>query len=169
MEIIKPRKVSDVHQDVRQTFEHIQQACLKSQAQRVLILKSKNGGGVPHVGKKLNIAVLYEHIQNAKIPSVKANYKYFQVDLPYVEMLSKMYANGFYDYVTDQEPDSHLNRQYRSIGIQRTRLYYLYQTKEEFYYVAFSSMSADDMMDATSLSTFEVCVSNLRNIFKNSI
>jgi len=84
-------------------------------AQRVVTIKSENGGGVPDIGATCWVSVLHESVQD-DFPSV-IDYR-TRMDMEYSELLRSLWKNGHEWVVAHTLPeDSTLRGKYEADGI----------------------------------------------------
>lgn len=70
-----------------QIQEHIESFQTKFNADRVLILKMENGGGIPQLGAIQHTSVLYEAYNRNTLSPVKADFQNYIIDSAYQKML----------------------------------------------------------------------------------
>lgn len=162
----RPR-YSDTITKMTTLYEVMQEICINSSIERVLILKSTNGGGIPHIGSALYISVLHEFIQTQGLVSIKNKYQRLLVDQRYIEILAYLAKKeGPYKFITAKEKPGQIKTVYDNIGITRSDLYYIHQDKTAFYYAAFSVTGDQEAMDdIKAREAMMFGVNKLRNTF----
>jgi len=155
------KKTHEIHSEM-------QLLLLESSADRVLICKTENGGGFISVDRPLYIRILQEQIQNEKLRPVRDMYQRYKIDQRYKEILYKLSQDQeTWDFVTDEEAASFLKTKYQSIGISRTRFFYLDHDRDGLLYAAVSACDPDNLMDdPQTLDSFNLRIQNFSKIYK---
>lgn len=163
----KTRRAGDAFPYITQIYDAMMNICIESSAERVLVLKTEDGGGLPGVGATLYGSVVYEYIFNQHFDPLKQKYQRFMVDEHYLRMLQAINKKDEpYVFVTDKEPDSLLKTVYDSLKVTHSYIYYLGQSKKAFYYMSVVNTQNHDFEVSNDKVVLQQGVSLLRNIFK---
>lgn len=134
---------------------------------RIMILKTTNGGGKPKLGVKIYATALY---QDTRPPHqiTKYSYQKLEIDPHYMKMLNDCEINNHVSLVVPRMPhDALLRHIYIEEGIKYSEIYHIRNTKNSFYYMSISSHQTTRFTNPTERLTINIGVSNIRNLFKN--
>lgn len=137
----------------------------KTNAGRFMILKTENGGGMPHPGSRLYASVIREEVLPPFEP-VMEEYQRLRVDGRYVDMLAEVFRHEQQIIETRKMEGGMLQRLYVKEGVRWSYIFFLHATKNAFYYGSIATDSADGIISNDDIVTIELAVNKLRNIYK---
>lgn len=109
---------------------------VKLNAQRVMILKTENGGGIPHPGKPLYTSVQYEFCRDGVEP-LKEDFQRRLLDSSYVEMIGKILSMQQLTLIPAEMPEGcMLSRVYRKFRVLRADVIEIAITKHGLFYLS---------------------------------
>lgn len=79
--------------DISRIYEHIQDLLSDTTANRVLVLKSENGGGIPSPGCVVKSSVLYEVVDSPAKP-ISQSWQLVPLDQDYSSILAQVNSDG---------------------------------------------------------------------------
>lgn len=154
-ELIKVAKLFDI---MKQLIEQ------SSNIDRILILKTTNGGGRPKLGNKIYATALYQEVREP-LKITKESYQKLLVDSHYVKMLAKSEAShGVRLLVRDMPYDSLLKNIYEVEGITYSEIYHLQNTKNSFYFMSISTHGGSNFDSKETRLAINLGVNAIRNI-----
>jgi len=134
--------------------------------QRVLVMKTENGGGKPRLGAHLYASILYEAFK-APLSSTKNDYQRILVDDMYVKMLSDIGPTTHNNLSVNKMKDGLLKRIYLRDGVKYSEVYYLTETDDSFIYMTFSTTDENERFEEPNDRVeIDIAVSKIRNIFE---
>lgn len=134
--------------------------------QRVLVMKTENGGGKPRLGAHLYASILYEAFK-APLSSTKNDYQRILVDDMYVKMLSDIGPTTHNNLSVNKMKDGLLKRIYLRDGVKYSEVYYLTETDDSFIYMTFSTTDENERFeDPNDRVEIDIAVSKIRNVFQ---
>lgn len=134
--------------------------------QRVLMMKTENGGGKPRLGTHLYASVLYEGYKHP-LNSVKDDYQRILVDDIYVKMLSDIGPSTSNKLIVSRMKDGILKKIYQRETIIYSEVHYIGETDDAFFYISFSTTNNDDKFDEPNNRVeIEIAVSKIRRVFE---
>jgi hypothetical protein len=134
--------------------------------QRVLIMKTENGGGKPRLGAHLYTSIMYDAFKSP-LYGTKNDYQRMLVDDIYVKMLSDIGPTTYNNLSVGKMKDGLLKRVYLRDGIKYSEVYYVTETDDAFVYVTFSSTDENEKFDnPNDRVEIDIAVSKIRNIFE---
>lgn len=119
--------------DVRELINRILQ---RTNFGRVLIFKTTNGGGLPHVGSHIYAKCLFEDFDGHYFQSVKDDYARVEADQHYEKMIIELAKFKKVEIRTEAMPPGLLRDIYEREGVGLSIVYFLHQTQNEFYYMS---------------------------------
>jgi hypothetical protein len=136
--------------------------------QRVLVMKTENGGGKPRLGAHLYASILYEAFK-APLSSSKTDYQRILVDDIYVKMLSDIGPTTHNNLSVSKMKEGLLKRIYLRDGVKYSEVYYLMETDDSFIYMTFSTTDDNEKFeDPNDRVEIDIAVSKIRNIFEKN-
>lgn len=124
--------------DVQILLQQMQRIVESTNADRMLIVKTHNGGGTPRPGHQVRVTVLHE-CTNGSVGSCIDSFQKWVCDAPYIKMLTQLLANGKVHMITDDMETSVLKKTYQAIGIKESIVRLLFVTTEGMYYASISA------------------------------
>ncbi len=140
----------------------------KTNAERFLILESRNGKGVPRIGTQLYVSVLYEDY-NSPFESVKKKYQRLEADGQYIRMLKQIYDNDDIAFFTHDMPDGLLKDIYVNEGVFWSYVFRIGQGDKSFLYGSIATSQPESPFSANSgvnASVIRIAVNELRMKYK---
>lgn len=114
-----------------------------TKANRVLVLKAENGGGVPAPGRQIQSSVLYE-IRDRRMKSNIRRWQKRPLDGPYADILSDVLRDGHARVVTDELETGVLRDIYEAEEIAWAEVYLLLTTGSAVFYLSLNHLEADE-------------------------
>lgn len=153
----------DLRGDVYEALNTILQ---RTEFRRVLVLKTENGGGRPHIGSPIFASVIYEDFDEP-FRSVKYDYQRLQVDGWYQAMLNDVAEKKEVGYIVDEMPKGLLREIYEAENVAVSYVFYLHETTTAFYYMSIATDSESARkLNQQDLLTARIEVAKIREIFK---
>ena len=135
--------------------------------QRILMMKTENGGGKPRLGTHLYASVLYEGYKYP-LNTVKNDYQRILVDDIYVKMLSDIGPSTSNKLLVTRMKDGILKKIYQRESIVYSEVHYIGETEDAFFYISFGTTDEDDKFDEPNDRVeIEIAVSKIRRIFED--
>ncbi len=110
----------------------------KSGVDRVMVLKCKNGGGIPGKASKLYISAEHE-VFSPVLPAIRESFQDFPIDHAYTLMLQDLMSERFKVLKTDELPDGHLKVLYETQKIRVGYVALIGYSTDGMYYIAAQS------------------------------
>jgi len=154
---------------IRQVFRIMNSIISETEAERVVIFKSKNGSGMPRLGSRLHTSAVYEMHSHNYAHNLVERYENVSLDGDYISMLLDLQTSGMVRLVVDKMNESLLKTIYKTEGIKYSELYYLHTTESGMYYVSIATTSDGFGLiinNPAMRSIIDISVSKLQNLFK---
>jgi hypothetical protein len=132
--------------------------------ERVLILKSHNGDGVPKPGYQLKVTALYESYEPPFQNKIDA-YKNLTVDGDYILMLEQVRQYGYTAFYTHDMKDSLLKRIYEDEGVFWSYVFYIGRDKHNWYFASLSTSKPDNPFTLNRGLHVELFVNKMRSLY----
>lgn len=133
---LQKRQSKKAFEDAVEVVETLHRLQSKLGAQRVLILKTENGGGIPHPGKPLYTSVQYEFVKDG-YESIKEDFQRRLLDSNYVEMIGQLLNKQVLILDPVELPDnSMLWKVYKKFDIIRADVAKIAITKHGLFYLS---------------------------------
>lgn len=133
-----------------------------SNVERILILKSHNGGGLIKPDTPLYVTCLYEDYTNP-LESVKSFYQKMEVDEQYIRMLRDLSQAKILKRRTENLDDGLLKNAFVKDGILYSEMQYLGQDRRNLYFCSLVTTQSTDFERATDRTAIQVSVSGIKN------
>ena len=152
-------------QDLSKIYRIIEKILDQSTANRVLILRASNGGGIPKPGSEMFIKLLYAATVKEDL-AIYDKYSSIKIDGQFIDMLIDIQKNGQTVKKTEDMTNSLLKRIQQSEGIKYSEIYFLTNNAHEMYYCAISSIKeGEEFADPMKKIAIELGINDLRKIF----
>lgn len=152
--------------NVSEFQESIDRVLSDTGVQRILLMKTEDGGGKPRLGTHLYASVLYEGYKHP-LNSVKNDYQRLLVDDIYVKMLSDIGPSTSNKLLVSRMKDGILKKIYQRETIVYSEVHYIGETDDAFFYISFATTDNDDRFDEPNDRVeIEIAVSKIRVIFE---
>lgn len=150
-------KMADVYESLNRVLD-------STHANRFLIVKTENGGGIPHAGSIIYASVLYEAVR-PPFKSHKDEYQRLRVDEEFLMTLKELLLKDFIYLEVASMPEGMLRRMYISEGVKWIYLFKIKTTKSAFYYGSIGTESPEGLRGARDFHYIEISMSKIRNLF----
>lgn len=120
-------------QRVINIYDEMHRVLAVTHAERFLVLRAHNGGGVIKPSGPLYASVLYQDYDKP-FEDVKQKYQNFPVDKEYARMLLDIMQNKKVYYDTMDMPESVLKHIYINEGVRHVFIHYLGQDRKNIYF-----------------------------------
>lgn len=111
--------------------------------ERVLLIKSHNGGGVPRPGSTMKVTVAHE-VHKQGIQSTRENLQDFVIDAAYTALLRTLIEKRFEVLRVDSMPDGFLNLKFRAERIQQAFVAAVGFSSNSFYFLKCDTLQSVD-------------------------
>jgi len=125
----------DAIRKIKEIYSLMDDLKAEVECDRVLIMSTKNGGGIPRPGAHLYASVLYETFDK-KLEAVMPYWQQRQVDLAYVKILSKVEEKNVVDIDTEDMDEGILKDIYLSNGIEKSIVAKIKAKPNYYYYIS---------------------------------
>lgn len=152
--------------DIGKVYQELNDIMAVTGSNRVLLLRSHNGGGKPQLGKPLYSTAEYE-VYSKGSKSIKEDWKGETLDEHYIRMLSDLMNDGEAVLKLGQLGDTLLGRIYFNSHVLSSKVYSIFEDEKSFYYL---SVNFNDPKDIEDPNFKEVCrphITRLRQLFND--
>lgn len=118
-------------------------------ADRVLLLYTSNGGGIPTAGKPLYATILYEVTGGHGISPIMERFQGVLADAGYVHMVATVAEYGRWRGDPEQMEPGFLRALYKEEGVQESLIVRIGTTPQRFYYISARWISSVPPSDET--------------------
>lgn len=153
--------------DISAIYQHIQALLSTTEANRVLVLKSENGGGIPRPGCIVKSSILYEVCDSPAIPVVQA-WQLVALDQDYSAILSKVVSEGRAVIRLDDLHKGAMTHQLmKASSATHSYVFRVAATPHALLYLAvqYSNLDEDDPMDAKAHAATRSALGQIGKIF----
>ena len=132
----KDRVFSDFIEDRADVRDYINKILQRTKFGRVLVFRTTNGGGIPHIGSPIYIKCLFEDFDGDYFTSVKDELNRVEADEHCEKIITSLAKHKKVEVLTKSLEPGLLRDIYESQGVVMSIIYFLHQTKYEFYYMS---------------------------------
>jgi len=166
------RKDSAVHglTDVAEVYKTMERVVVATSAERFVIFKGSNGGGVPRPGQPFYAAAVHEKHKDDHHERLVEKYKRVEVDAPYIQMILEVIATGKKTLISETMEPGLLRSIYRAEGVKYSEAYFLSKTEKEVYYCTIATTKENERFagDGDRVE-IDLAISRIREVFKSYI
>lgn len=135
-------------------------------ADRFLILKGSNGGGVPKPGSPYFVSVIHAVRKDGDSNNLVESYQNLLVDLHYLEMLSDILLKGSVTFKVSKMPKGLLQRIYQSEGVTSSTVFSIAKSETELFFGIIATHRPDgDLLAPSEVLPIELGINEIRNVF----
>ena len=165
-ELKRMRKWKVGYTDIHETYENLGDIVAATDAQRAIIVKIENGGGIPKAGHPLYLSVLYEIVQGGTRPNREDWVKREIMEPHYFKFLSTLLQDQAHTLITSEMPEDCLLRTaYEGYGVHHAETFLLRQSKHATYVLSVH-YGSEEQLEADEKTILGAKASNIRNIFR---
>lgn len=134
--------------------------------ERVMILKTTNGGGTPKVGSPIYAFALYQ-VAKPPLKITKESYQKLLVDNSYIKILIESETKEAVKLEVSKMEDCLLKQIYEVEKVTYSEIYFLRDSKKSFYYMSIATHeNKARFTDNKTRLSINLAVNNIRNCFK---
>lgn len=138
----------------------------QTNVERVLILKSHNGDGVPKPGFQIKVTALYQSWE-PPFKNVVDTYDGLEVDGEYVVMLDRIRREGYVAFFTHQLPLGSLLREiYEKEGVNWSYIFFIASDRTNWYYASLATSQAQSPFQQGDELAVRMFVNKIRNMYR---
>lgn len=164
--IERNRKVGDSIMAVSSVYDAMIDICAHSEIDRIWVLKTENGGGVPQVGSQIYSTIVYEYITGHSANPIKQMYSRFECDREYVRVLADINReNKPYVFHVKKETPGTLTVMFESIDVEVAYFYFIGHNKKTFYFMIIADSGKGLIEDARSKASIMSGINKIRYLF----
>jgi len=163
------RKDSAVHglTDISEIYTAMSRVVMVTSADRFVIFKGSNGGGVPRPGQPFYAGAVHESHKNENHERLVEKYRRIEVDAPYIQMLLEVIATGKKSLEPTTMDAGLLRSIYRAEGVRYSEAYFLSKTEKEVYYCTVATTRENERFESDSDRVeIDLAISRIREVFK---
>lgn len=136
---------------------------------RVLLLASSNGGGIPDAGSPLTVSVLYEVIRGDGLQPIRLDWQSIPLDEAYISMLRELITSNAYYGGIDDLKKGMLKDLYISEGVTHFHIVPILRTEKKFYYLSVRWLNDRTCNDETVRTCMSAASHRLESILKRTV
>lgn len=121
--------------DLNFIYEELDALKSKASCDRVLVLSTKNGGGIPVPGASLYASILFETYDKS-LASVKRSWQNRLIDESYVRILLRLEEEDIVTLDTKTMDDGLLKDIYTTSGVKKSVIAKIKATEKRYYYIS---------------------------------
>lgn len=163
--LLKIRRAGDQIKNVVAIYDNMNYVLARTPAERFLVLKAHNGGGIVRPGESLYGSIIYEDYR-APLTSVKAAWQGFEFDSEYLKLITNVYADGHSRIHTTRLNRGILKNALESVSIRYSEMYFLHQNKKASFYCTISTTKDENFDHPAHRNEITIAVNNIRNLLK---
>lgn len=158
------RKESVRHaiESIHSLYETLNDVMAATHAVRAVIVKTENGGGIPHIGSRIYSTVLYE-VHDKFVDAVKLNWQRRIVDEAMTKTLLKIVTADSTD-IKLEELEGTLQLVYKTQGIAFSKVFQIYKDEVSFFYMSVNFRTNKDLTPFQMIA-LEDAVAKIRQKF----
>ena len=150
----------------QQTIYSLLQAILtETPADRVMIIKTENGGGIPSHKNPVYMSVMYEVYQNP-MRAILEEMQRVRAGSAYIDLILQLADQSKVTYETQNMPAGLLRDINETDGIQSGQKHYINNNEKAFYYLSISSRQEQALMETPQARrVIALALNKIQNIF----
>lgn len=163
----KITSIQDTILHMSEIYNTMHKVVSKTQAQKFVIFKAENGGGIPKLGSPLFISAVMA-VFDAPFLTID-KYQRLRVDAEYTKMLSQLLLNSHVKHNVEDLDNSLLKSIYVEADIKEANLYLLHTTKEAIYYCLIASHKDSTCCENEDYLAMQIAASKISDLLSKVI
>lgn len=163
----KTSSIQDTILHMTEIYNTMHKVVSKTQAQKFVIFKAENGGGIPKLGSPLFISAIMA-VFDAPFLSID-KYQRLRVDAEYTKMLSQLLLNNHIRHNVEELSSSLLKSIYTEADIREANLYLLHATKDAIYYCSIASHKDSKCCSTEDYLAMQIAASKISDLLSKVI
>lgn len=159
------KEISKKVGDLARLHRRMDQLRDRTAVQRILILKSHNGDGIPKMGYQIKVTALYESYETP-FKNVVNDYQDLRVDGDYIKMLTDVRTYGYVAFWTHEMSHCLLKSIYESEGVTWSYIFSIGTDKRNWYYCSLALHGGKSPFDLNQGAQIELFKNFIRNEYK---
>lgn len=153
--------------DIAKLYEQLNGLLVSTDCDRVLLLRSHNGGGKPKLGSPLYSTAEYE-VFKGQIGMIKPDWQSQPLDEHYIKMLKTLDDVGSIELpLYGMEPTSMLKKLYFANRIHSSKIIKIHENKDSFFYLSINYTRSVDFIDENFDERARPYITRIQNLFKD--
>lgn len=159
--------------DISNIYFQMDRIIETTNAERVLLFKGSNGGGLPMAGSEFYTKAIHQSTDGDESFDLVSRFNTVLIDGNYANMLRDIVTSGFVRLKVSEMPDCLLKRIYIDEGVKYSEVYYLVskglvdkKKKFEIFYMSIATHTQDNFDNNSDRLNIQFCVDNIRKTFQ---
>src|SRR5690606_21561155 len=148
--------------NINRVYARLNELKARVECDRVLIITTHNGGGIPRAGAPLYASVLYE-TYDKNVESIRDSWQNRRVDEVFIKMLAQLETEDCVEATIDEMDDGALKYALTAHHLNGTILAKIKSTPENYYYLSCSFKNTKKINVEAKLSILDT-VSKIKDI-----
>lgn len=144
--LVRKNAFQDTINDLNVIYEEMDALKSKTGCDRVLVIATKNGGGIPVPGASLYASVLFETYDKT-LGSIKRSWQNRLIDEAYVKILLRLEEENIIVTEPENMDDGLLRDIYVTSGVKKSVIAKLKATDKRYYYISCSFVQDDGLAE----------------------
>lgn len=119
-----------------QIYDVLNEVATELGTDRVLVLYTSNGGGIPTTKTPVYTTILYELVNNQTLHTIRSKFQQVLIDNGYARMLGQLMSAGCATFTYNQVPPGFLKELYKDEKIKYAAWYELLRTPDKYYFMS---------------------------------
>lgn len=164
--LLKIRRAGDQINNVVEIYDNMNYVLARTPAERFLVLKAHNGGGIVRPGESLYGSIMYEDYRDP-LTSIKSAWQKFEFDADYLKTISRVYAEGMVRLHAHRLRPGIMRSAYEAAGVTYSEMYYLHQNRKASFYCSIVTTKENETFDHPAYrNEINIATNNIRNLIK---
>ena len=153
--------------DISKLYAELNALLVDVKGDRVVLLRSHNGGGKPKIGSPLYSSAEYEVFQGGS-QSIKGNWQNQPLDQHYIKMLKELDEQGSLELrMVSMDSESMLKKMYFNSKILCSKVIKIHETKDSFFYISINYGRNVDFLDMNFDELARPYLVRIKQLFKD--
>ena len=162
---MKSKRFENRMRKVYQIYEELKSLRQYLNSNRILLLRTTNGGGLPSPGKVLYASIIAEVNGPDDVSmTLRDEWQNRLIDHDYIRMLERVFTDGHVvNVVSEMAEHSMLRGAYEKLGITQTRVIKVGIFNNAFYYISIAS-TKDRVCSPAEKYTIDTTIQNIQKL-----
>lgn len=165
-EILRRTSTQSNIKSILAIYDEMKRIIVNTNAERVIIFKLENGGGIIKPGAQLKASIIYEDFEKDKFESVKDRLQDVKLDSEGLNILSQCIDKKSIKIDTNSmQPVGLLYDLWRTEGVQYLEMYHLLNSRKAVFFCSIGTKEKDEKFDTGGQhSEFSLSINKIRSL-----
>jgi hypothetical protein len=132
----RKKRSTEAIEDMASVYDILNELAGQLKTDRLLVLYSSNGGGIPSAGTVISVTILYELVRAFNLVPIRNDFQNLPVDEGYAQLLKNVVIRGEFFGTPKNLQDGFIKELYESEQVDKFLIKEIYRGDKKFFYMS---------------------------------